>query len=75
MFRYCSARTNDGATSRRDAVSVCSSSRAVSTRAPLAAVQVTGSLTSCEVHDLSHEVLDTVAALRRRFPGYQLPPA
>ena len=34
---------------------------------------VTGSLTSCAVHDLSHEVLDA-AALRRRFPGYQLPP-
>jgi sarcosine oxidase len=33
---------------------------------------VTGSQKSCEVHDLSCEVLDA-AALHRRFPGYQLP--
>jgi len=34
---------------------------------------VSGSLRSCEVHGLSHEVLDA-AALRDRFPAYQLPP-
>jgi sarcosine oxidase len=33
---------------------------------------VTGSLRSCEVHALSHEVLDA-AALHKRFPGYDLP--
>lgn len=31
-----------------------------------------GSLLSCELHDLPHEVLDG-AALHRRFPGYRLP--
>ena len=31
-----------------------------------------GSLQSCKLHDLPHEVL-TGAELRRRFPGYQLP--
>lgn len=33
---------------------------------------VTGALRSCESHNISHELLDA-AALRRRFPGYQLP--
>lgn len=33
---------------------------------------VTGSLRSCEVHALAHEVLDA-AALHERFPGYALP--
>ena len=33
---------------------------------------VTGSLHSCQVHDLPHEVL-TSAELSRRFPGYGLP--
>ena len=32
---------------------------------------IQGSLLSCKQHDLPHEVLDA-AALRRRFPGYQL---
>ena len=32
-----------------------------------------GALRSCAIHALPHEVLDA-AALRRRFPGYQLPP-
>jgi sarcosine oxidase len=32
---------------------------------------VRGSLTSCEIHDLPHELLDR-AALTRRFPGYRL---
>ena len=31
-----------------------------------------GSLASCEIHGLDHEVLDS-AALSRRFPGYRLP--
>ena len=34
---------------------------------------VVGSLRSCEIHELPHELLDA-AALRRRFPGYQLAP-
>jgi sarcosine oxidase len=34
---------------------------------------VAGSIRSCELHDLRHEVLDA-AALHRRFPGYRLPP-
>ncbi|MEA2600949.1 MAG: sarcosine oxidase [Acidobacteriota bacterium] len=34
---------------------------------------VTGSLESCALHHLPHEVLDA-AALGRRFPGYRLPP-
>jgi sarcosine oxidase len=33
---------------------------------------VRGSLASCEIHGLAHEVLDA-AALNRRFPGYRLP--
>jgi len=33
---------------------------------------VRGSLLSCEVHHLPHEVLDSVA-VNRRFPGYRLP--
>src|SRR5207247_10282984 len=33
---------------------------------------VAGSLRSCQIHDLPHEVLHA-AALRKRFPGYQLP--
>lgn len=32
----------------------------------------TGALESCELHDLSHEVL-TSAELSKRFPGYRLP--
>src|SRR5438270_2389286 len=34
---------------------------------------VTGSLASCALHHLPHEVLDA-AALERRFPGYRLAP-
>ena len=34
---------------------------------------VSGSLRSCEIHALPHEVLDS-GALRRRFPGYRLAP-
>lgn len=34
---------------------------------------VSGSLNSCQVHGLKHELLDS-AELTRRFPGYQLPP-
>jgi len=34
---------------------------------------VAGSIRSCELHDLPHEVLDAVE-LHRRFPGYRLPP-
>ena len=34
---------------------------------------VTGSLDSCALHHLPHEVLDA-ASLKRRFPGYRLPP-
>ena len=34
---------------------------------------VTGSLASCAMHALAHEVLDA-ASLTRRFPGYRLPP-
>jgi sarcosine oxidase len=33
-----------------------------------------GSLQACARHDLPHEVLDA-ETLRRRFPGYQLPPS
>ena len=33
---------------------------------------VRGSLLSCQVHHLTHELLDA-AAVRRRFPGYRLP--
>jgi len=33
---------------------------------------IQGALESCAIHNLPHEVLDA-AALRRRFPGYQLP--
>ncbi|MCH7897449.1 MAG: N-methyl-L-tryptophan oxidase [candidate division NC10 bacterium] len=33
---------------------------------------VTGSLRSCEIHNISHEQMDA-PSLRRRFPGYQLP--
>jgi sarcosine oxidase len=35
---------------------------------------VRGSLEACARHDLPHEVLDA-DMLRRRFPGYQLPPS
>lgn len=35
---------------------------------------VRGSLQACAQHDLPHEVLDA-ETLRRRFPGYQLPPS
>lgn len=35
---------------------------------------VRGSLKACAQHDLPHEVLDA-DTLRRRFPGYQLPPS
>ncbi len=35
---------------------------------------VSGSLEACAQHDLPHEVLDG-DTLRRRFPGYQLPPS
>jgi len=34
---------------------------------------VQGSLLSCSVHDLAHELLDA-GAVQRRFPGYRLPP-
>jgi sarcosine oxidase len=34
---------------------------------------VKGSLESCRIHHLPHEILDA-ADLRRRFPGYRLPP-
>lgn len=34
---------------------------------------ITGSLDSCALHHLPHEVLDSVS-LGRRFPGYRLPP-
>lgn len=33
---------------------------------------VSGSLESCQVHDLEHELLDAVE-LNRRYPGYRLP--
>ena len=33
---------------------------------------VTGSLRSCTMHNISHELMDA-PSLRRRFPGYQLP--
>jgi sarcosine oxidase len=35
---------------------------------------VSGSLRACVEHDLPHDVLDG-GSLRRRFPGYRLPPA
>jgi len=34
---------------------------------------VSGSLRSCEIHSLTHDVLDA-GAVRRRFPGYRLAP-
>src|SRR5262245_3296235 len=34
---------------------------------------VRGSLASCQIHDLPHEIL-TSAELSRRYPGYRLPP-
>ena len=38
----------------------------------LESATVKGSLESCRVHSLAHEVLDS-AQLQRRFPGYRLP--
>src|SRR6476646_180765 len=34
---------------------------------------VRGSLLSCQIHHLTHELLDA-ATVQRRFPGYRLPP-
>jgi sarcosine oxidase len=33
---------------------------------------VAGSLRSCEIHDIPHELMDA-ASVRRKFPGYRLP--